>query len=615
MIVRALAAVLFALAVGEGARAQVPRAGDLETVLRRRQQQQEQERQREEMARRQPVIKELKDDKARAYVGEIVQRILRQTGLKDQEKVQHEILEWDIANAFVTPDMKVYVTTGLLEMVESDDELACVLGHEMGHLAAKHMAGRAKQAMIWQGLMGLAMAFSRGRGTIMGSQLLGTLGMMRYGRKQELEADKLGIGFARAAGYDPTGMINFMKKMGEKDGKMDDPLSTFLSTHPPAPQRIDQARKIFKADGLEESRVLKLSFNIRTDRQPVDLSGGIASTEPTTGVTAVPTNLLANGKLAMHGTVLSGWQPDPPASITHLDKGGVALSGATTAVPAVLRADPVAIDAARAYLVRARYRSVEEADLRLAALFVDAAGQKNGQAMNVARTRKGEEGRLGLDLGGGGRAIPPGTVKVVVALEVMPSPKAAVELREVVLEPASTKLPESALAVAGNVVPNPGFEDAASDGKLPLRWAITKGTGELDRKTHAGGAAAFKLVSKNNKEWAAMRSDRIPIERGVDYLLSGQLRSAKGNQRMSLGLEFHREDGTLITTVLVAAQGVFPPAEFTKYHGILFASGGKVTVPADAKTCAVVGMSGYYSTDPCWFDDIALIKVQSGASR
>jgi Zn-dependent protease with chaperone function len=606
-------ALAIALASSGAATAQVPRAGDLENVIRRRQADTERERQQEEMARRQPVIKELKDDRARSYVGEIVARIIRQTNLKDEEKekVRHEILEWDIANAFVTPDFKVYVTTGLLEMVESDDELACVIGHELGHLTAKHMQGRAKQAMIWQGLMGLAMAFSRGRGTIMGSQLLGTLGLMRYGRKQELESDRLGIGYARAAGYDPSGMIQFMKKMGEKDGKMDDPLTTFLSTHPPAPQRVEQARKILKAEGLEESRVLKLSFNIKTDRSPVDLSQGIASTEPTTTVTAIPTNLLRNGKLASRGTTLPGWHAEPPGAVVRLEAGGVALTGTTTSVAAVLRADPVPIDAARAYLLRARYRSVDNADLRLAARFLDAQGRLAGQVATVARTRKGEEGRLGVDLGGAGRAIPPAAAKALVELFIAPGPRAAVELREIVLELASTKLPE----VASNLVPNPGFEDVAPNTTIPRAWTITRGTGEVDRKVHAGGSAALRLTAKNNKEWAAMRSERIPIARGVDYLLSGQLRSAKGNQRMSLGLEFYREDGTTITTALIAAQGVFPPAEFTKYHGILFAAGGKVPVPSEAKTCAVVGMSGYYSNEPCWFDDIALIKVQSGVSR
>lgn len=586
--------------------AQVPTAGTLGDVLRRRQAEQEQERQREEQARRQPVVKELKDDKARAYVGEIVQRILRQTDIKDQEKVQHEILEWDIVNAFVTPDLKVYVTTGLLELVESDDELACVIGHELGHLAGKHIHGRSKQAMLWQALMGIAIALSRDRGAVMGSQLLGTLGMMRYGRGQELEADRLGMKFAESAGYDPSQIMRFMQKMGEKDGKMDDPVTVFLSTHPPAPHRVDQAKKILKAEGIKESKVRKLSFNIRTDRSPVDFSTGIEGSK----VTTAATNLLANGKLEGAEDRLPGWRVDPLGAVTTIKGGGVLLSGAFGST-ATLSADPAELAPDTAYLMRARYHAVSDADLALRARFLDARGNDVGVVSSAARVKKKEDGRLGLDLGGGGRPVPAGAVRVVAELAVAPGPGVAVELRDVKLEKAAAKLPASATAMAGNLCPNPGFEDA-KDG-LPLHWKVTKGKGELDTKIKGEGARSLKLTAASTKEWAEAKSDRVKISRGVDYILSGQLRSSLGNQRMSLGLEFYRADGTTISQVLCGAQGVFPPAEFTKYHGILFAAGGRVTAPAGAVEAAVVALTGYYSTQPCWLDDIALIRVQSGA--
>ena len=588
--------------------AQIPSAGTLSDTVRRREEERDAERQRDEAARKQEVVKELKDDRARAYVGEIVARILRQTEIKNQEKVTHEILEWDVVNAFVTPDLKVFVTTGLLELVESDDELACVLGHELGHLAANHMKGRAKQAMIWQGLMGLAMVVGRGgTNSIIGSQLLGTLGMMRYGRGQELEADRLGMKFAESAGYDPSAMMAFMRKMGESDGKMDDPVSVFMSTHPPAPHRVEQARKILQAEGLKESKVHKLSFNIRTDRSPVDFSTGIEGARLTTAAT----NLLANGALEGKDDVLPGWQVEPLGAATTLKGGGVALSGAFGA-PAGLFAAPAALAPDTAYLMRARYRAVTDADVRIRARFLDAAGAPVGEVATTARVRKGEEGLLGLDLGGAGRAVPAGAARVVAVLQVAPGPGVALELRDVKLERAAEKVPGSATALAGNLCPNPGFEEADAKG-LPLHWTITRGRGALDRKTKAAGLASLRLTAASNKEWAEARSDRVKIARGVDYLLSGQLRSSLGNQRMSLGLDFFRADGSLIAQVLCGAQGVFPPAEFTKYHGILFGSGGRVTVPSGAVEAAVVLLSGYYSTQPCWFDDIALIRVQSGA--
>src|SRR5262249_23096616 len=152
---------------------------------------------------------------------------------------------------------------------------ACVLGHELGHVKAKHISSRSKQALIWQGLSVAALALGQGRNGLIGSQVLGNLALLRYGRKQELEADLLGMRFARDAGYDPNGMVHFLRKMGKRDGKMDDPLSVMISTPPPAPQRINQARKFVHDEGLEESRLLRLSFNIKTDRQVVDLSKGI----------------------------------------------------------------------------------------------------------------------------------------------------------------------------------------------------------------------------------------------------------------------------------------------------------------------------------------------------
>ena len=85
----------------------------------------------------------------------------------------------------------------------------------------------------------------------------------------------------------------------------------------------------------------------------------------------------------------------------------------------------------------------------------------------------------------------------------------------------------------------------------PLRFAVCvaqdemeRGKAELDGKVKASGARSLKLTSNSNKEWAEARSGRVKIARGVDYILSGQLRSSLGNQRMSLGLEFYRADGT-----------------------------------------------------------------------
>ena len=131
-----------------------------------------------------------------------------------------------------------------------------------------------------------------------------------------------------------------------------------------------------------------------------------------------------------------------------------------------------------------------------------------------------------------------------------------------------------------------------------------------DTVTHATGKASLKVVAASDKEHAEFKSELVEVKRGVDYLLSGYMRTQSGNQRMSLGLEFFDAQKVSLGTAMVAAQGVFPPAEFMKYSGILFASAGKFHAPSGTRYVAVRGESGYYSKDPCWFDDLALLRVQ-----
>gem|GEM_PF-689690 len=580
--------------------------GSLDDVIRRRQEEIEAERAREEARRRQPTVRELKDDRARVYLEEILQRILKQTNISKQDRVRVEILEWEVVNAFVTPEMKVYVTTGLLELIESDDELACVIGHELAHVAARHLAGRTKQAVIWQAVAGLAAALGKGRDAIIGGQLLGNLKLLQYSRKQEMEADRLGLRYARDAGYDPSGIIHFMRKMGQIEGKMDDPVSTWLSSHPPAPHRIQQATQFLKSEGLKESKLAKLSFNIRSDRQVIDLYGAIEGSSTTSGTATVNRNILVNGALVGSGESVPNWRTNPPGSSKAILGGGILLSTMGNQ-HASLRSEPTRIDSGVGHIVRLQYRAEDDVELKLLARLLDSAGRLLSETKTVAPAKKGEEGCLSLDLGGVREPIPAGATHLEVELDATSFEKATVRALGASIE--RTLDLSASRSVAGNLIPNPSFEESDASHALPLRWTIVSGKASLDPKNHAAGKVSLK-VTASTKDWALIRSDLVPINPKVDYLLSGSLKTNRGNQRMSLGLEFYRADRSLISQSLVAAQGVFPPAEFTKYTGIVFASGSQFQIPPKTAFVAVVAMSGYYSSEPCWFDDIVLIRVQ-----
>ncbi len=167
------------------------------------------------------------------------------------------VFENDAINAFALPGGKVGVYTGLIELVDSDDELAAVIGHEIAHVAFRHGNKRMSQnlGIALGGVLLDSSMRNKDRsdrrmarvGYGVGSQLLVAL---PYGRKQETEADERGLMYAALAGYDPRASVTFWQKM-KKESKVRPP--EFLSTHPDTDNRIafleskmDQAMRIYR---------------------------------------------------------------------------------------------------------------------------------------------------------------------------------------------------------------------------------------------------------------------------------------------------------------------------------------------------------------------------------
>lgn len=150
-------------------------------------------------------------------------------------------------NAFAMAGGKVGVFTGLFNIVDNDDELAAVLAHEIGHVAAKHINERLSQDMAIQGgglLVGGVMVGS-GAGSITASAVLDAYGLstgvssMGFDRKKEKEADHIGIMYMARAGYNPEAAVRLIEKLEEVTAGRPTP-PAFLSTHPSNPERILQ---------------------------------------------------------------------------------------------------------------------------------------------------------------------------------------------------------------------------------------------------------------------------------------------------------------------------------------------------------------------------------------
>lgn len=148
-------------------------------------------------------------------------------------------------NAFALPGGKVGVYTGLLDLATTDDELAIVMGHEIGHVTARHGAERMSQGLVAGVIgagVGIASNDSRNRDLWrVGYGLFAGGAVLKFSRSHESEADFIGLRYAAKAGYNPMAAVTFWQKMAKtKDGPQP---PKWLSTHPSHADRIAELQR------------------------------------------------------------------------------------------------------------------------------------------------------------------------------------------------------------------------------------------------------------------------------------------------------------------------------------------------------------------------------------
>jgi predicted Zn-dependent protease len=204
------------------------------------------------------------DAKLERYVTEVGNRVLakshlRRAGVEEEFRntpVIFSILDSPIINAMALPGGYVYVTRGMLSHLNNEDQLATVLAHEIGHVAARHAARQAWQQQIGQGLL-LGGALLGQVAGLPAQDILNLGGMaaqmlfLRYSREDELEADKLSTEYDYLAGYDARQVIPFFQaldRIQEKDGQK---MPGFLSSHPNPGDRIQRIRELAPASAAK----------------------------------------------------------------------------------------------------------------------------------------------------------------------------------------------------------------------------------------------------------------------------------------------------------------------------------------------------------------------------
>jgi predicted Zn-dependent protease len=159
---------------------------------------------------------------------------------------QFHLVDMEEPNAFALPGGYVYVTRGLLALTNSEDELAGVVGHEIGHVAARHsvqsISKRGPFAAVFGIVSGVTGLVSPLVGNIVGGigDLTQGLIFSPYSRSQENEADEVGQGIAAKAGWDPLALSTFLSNLEREvelyQGKPRKP--SFFDSHPPTPERV-----------------------------------------------------------------------------------------------------------------------------------------------------------------------------------------------------------------------------------------------------------------------------------------------------------------------------------------------------------------------------------------
>lgn len=189
----------------------------------------------------------VQDDAVNAYVDELAQRIRPHTE-RAQMPYSARVLNANYVNAYTFPAGAMGVTRGILVDLHDEAELAALLGHEMGHVNARHAAQRQGQALVAQAaVVGLAAAADDSRWAplvVLGGQIGASALLARYSRDNEHEADALGQRYMVAAGWPAGGMTRLHQLLVDQQQRQPGVLETMFSSHPMSSERRERARRL-----------------------------------------------------------------------------------------------------------------------------------------------------------------------------------------------------------------------------------------------------------------------------------------------------------------------------------------------------------------------------------
>ena len=296
------------------------------------------------------------DEDLQKYLNELGQKMVK-VSHRSHLKFEFKLMDSPVINAFAVPGGYVYITRGIMAYMNSEAELAGVVGHEIGHVTARHSAKQYSNAQVAQLGLGLgtvlAPEFAHYAG--MAAQGIGLL-FMRFSRDHERQSDDLGVEYATKVGYDAREMSNFFHTLDKMQGESSQGgLPDWFSTHPnPADRVVDVKKKAEEWRTKVNSADLKINRNEYLNR----INGLIFGENPRQGF--VENNVFYHPDLKFKFPFPAGWKltnlPTQVQIVSADEKGAVLFS---------LSSDGTIIDSFNDFVKQTQATINEQKDLKV----------------------------------------------------------------------------------------------------------------------------------------------------------------------------------------------------------------------------------------------------------
>jgi len=258
------------------------------------------------------------EDKAlNEYVNRVGQKLVP---FSHRPKLPHyfAVLDTSVVNAFAAPGGYIYVTRGILALMGSEAELAAVLGHEMGHVAARHSMKRLSGQMLAQVGLALGSILNKDVARFAGVAGLGMqLLFLKFSRSDEYQADSLGIEYSRKGAYSPGEMLRFfsaLENMSAEAGGQKIP--SFLSTHPMTSNRIARIKEMISSKDVR--------LEVKKEPYLNQVDGMVYGENPRQGFTE--NGVFYHPEMTFAFTVPAGWEvANTPVQVAANEKEGRAV--------------------------------------------------------------------------------------------------------------------------------------------------------------------------------------------------------------------------------------------------------------------------------------------------